>query len=71
MTRLAVDWVRCDGRGTCAELLPELVRLDDWGYPMIADGDVPADLEPHARRAVDMCPLLALRLDPSPVSGRR
>ena len=29
--RLAVDLIGCDGRGLCAELLPELVTLDDWG----------------------------------------
>ncbi len=63
MSRVRVDWIRCDGRGTCAELLPEIVHLDDWGYPLIADADVPAELETHARRAVDACPMLALRLD--------
>ncbi len=72
---LKVDRIRCDGAGLCAELLPELVTLDDWGYPVIADVDVPAAVEAHARRAVDMCPMLALRLDRSaparPVSGRR
>lgn len=71
MSRLRVDWIRCDGRGTCAELLPELITLDDWGYPVIRADEVPARLEPHSRRAVDMCPMLALRLERSEVSGRR
>ncbi len=70
MNRLRIDWIRCGGRGTCAELLPELVTLDDWGYPVIADVDVARDLESHARRAVDMCPTLALRLERTAVSGR-
>lgn len=60
--QLAVDWTACDGRGLCAELLPELVSRDDWGYPVLRAADVPARLEPHARRAVRDCPTLALRL---------
>ena len=47
----------------CADLLPEMVTLDPWGYPVIAAGPVPADLEEHARRAVASCPTLALRLE--------
>jgi ferredoxin len=61
--RLRVDPIACDGRGLCAELLPELVALDDWGYPIVADGPVPRPLEAHARHAVEACPLLALRLE--------
>jgi ferredoxin len=59
---LTVDRIRCDGRGLCAELLPELIRLDDWGYPIVAPGPVPAPLQNHARRAVAACPVLALAL---------
>ena len=60
-TELAVDWAACKGHGLCAELLPELIQLDEWGYPILA-GPVPIDLEKHARRAVSACPALALRL---------
>src|SRR5918997_1283178 len=35
--RLKVDMIACDGHGVCAELVPELVGLDEWGYPMLAD----------------------------------
>ena len=59
---LAVDRIRCDGHGLCAELLPELVRLDDWGYPIIAEGGVPDHLVSHAEKAVAACPVLALAL---------
>jgi ferredoxin len=59
---LQVDRIRCDGHGLCAELLPELIRLDDWGYPIVKSGTVPVILAEHARRAVDACPMLALRL---------
>lgn len=58
--RLRVDWPACLARGLCFELLPEVVALDDWGYPVV--GDVPPDLVETARQAVRACPQLALRL---------
>ncbi len=60
--KLEVDRIRCDGRGLCAELVPELIRLDDWGYPIVAPRPVPEHLLPHALRAVARCPVLALAL---------
>jgi ferredoxin len=53
--------LRGDARGSCAELLPEVVELDEWGYPIITGGIAPADLA-AARRAAAACPTLALRL---------
>ena len=58
---LQIDPIACTGHGLCADLLPELIELDEWGYPILADS-VPPDLEAHARRAVNACPALALRL---------
>ena len=60
--RLRVNPIGCTGHGLCAELLPELITLDQWGYPVLADGRVPAYLTGRARRAVTDCPALALRL---------
>ena len=67
---LRLDPIRCDGFGMCAELLPELISLDDWGYAVIKPGPVPFHLLGHARRAVDVCPVLALRLRPVPAEHR-
>ena len=47
---LAVNPIACDAHGLCAELLPELIRLDDWGYPVIDPAPIPIHLEGHARR---------------------
>jgi ferredoxin len=58
---LAVDPIACTGHGLCAELFPERIVLDDWGYPII-DGPVPPALREHAMRAVRACPALALKL---------
>ena len=60
MKVLRVDPIACDGHGLCAELFPERVRLDDWGYPIVDPEPIPAALEAHARRAVAACPTLAL-----------
>jgi ferredoxin len=59
---ITIDRIKCDGHGLCAELLPELIRLDDWGYPIIAQGPIRERLVPLAQRAVATCPVLALAL---------
>jgi ferredoxin len=59
---LRVNPVACAGHGACAELLPELVELDEWGYPVLPEKPVPWPLLRDARRAVAGCPALALRL---------
>jgi ferredoxin len=60
---LRIDPIACDGHGLCAELFPEWIELDDWGYPILDGRPVPPGLEQHARRAVKDCPKLALRLE--------
>jgi len=59
---LRVDPIACDGKGLCAELFPERVTLDDWGFPLIDPTPVPRSLERTARRAVASCPRCALSL---------
>jgi ferredoxin len=59
---LQVNPIDCEAHGLCIELLPELISADPWGYPIIAPGPVPAELLPHALRAVTACPTLALLL---------
>jgi ferredoxin len=60
---LRVNPILCDAHGVCGELLPELIRLDRWGYPVLASATVPPGLEPLARRTVSSCPRLALLLE--------
>ena len=74
-SKLQVDPIACAGRGLCAEFLPELITLDDWGFPIIRDRVVPDRLHEEARETVRICPKLALRLegrtspDPDGISG--
>lgn len=60
--RLRVDPIACRAHGMCAELLPELIDLDEWGYPLLAKGPVPTRLRAEAKAAIAACPTLALRL---------
>ena len=64
--QLRVNPIACTGHGLCAELLPELVTLDEWGYPVLAGQQVPPGLDREARRAVAGCPALALLLSLAP-----
>jgi ferredoxin len=59
---IRVNPIACDGSGLCAELLPERVTLDDWGYPIVDPAPLTAELEQHAERAVAACPMLAFLL---------
>jgi ferredoxin len=60
--RLRVDWPNCKAHGLCHELLPEAVRLDEWGYPIVGKHPLPDHVIDDARKAVLACPTLALRL---------
>jgi ferredoxin len=60
--QLRVNPIVCSGHGACAELLPEIIELDPWGYPILRSTVVPPALLLHARRAAVTCPTLALVL---------
>jgi ferredoxin len=62
MTRLTVDPIACTGHGLCAELLPEGIALDEWGYPLVAAGELPPGLVRAAKKVSAACPTRALRL---------
>ena len=64
---LVLDPTRCDGRGLCHDAAPELITLDEWGYPLLVGGGLRARLSGadikagHAAAAA--CPLLALHVE--------
>jgi ferredoxin len=68
-----VNPIACEGHGVCAELLPERIQLDDWGYPIVSPEPVTGATARHARRAVEACPTLALLLQAAPeiIDSRR
>lgn len=61
--RITADYDRCEGHGLCVEQAPEIFDLDDEGELVHRfDGvDVPVELHDAAGRAVDSCPVAALR----------
>lgn len=59
---LALDPIACVGHGLCAELFPEGLVLDDWGFPIVLPEASDPALRAHARRAAKACPALALKL---------
>jgi ferredoxin len=61
--RLRVNPIVCEAHGMCAELLPERITLDDWGYPVIDGRPLDGTLLEHARRAAQACPTVALLLE--------
>ncbi len=64
--KLRVNPILCDGYGYCAEIVPERIALDDWGFPMVSTESIEDDeVLNHARRAVGTCPRLALLLEDS------
>jgi ferredoxin len=60
---LRVDWIKCDGHGVCGDLLPELIDLDEWRYPILREVAVEPRQLHDARRAVDCCPMKAIFLE--------
>lgn len=70
--RLRINPILCNGVGYCAEILPERISLDDWGFPIIDPRpiDDPGCLR-HARRAIAECPKVALFLEDVNETGRR
>ena len=58
--RLKVNPIACEAHGMCAEVLPERITLDDWGYPIIDEQPLTPELIGLAKRASDACPTFAL-----------
>ena len=61
--RLRINAIACEAHGMCAELLPERITLDEWGYPILNEEPLSGELVDHARRAAQACPTFALLLE--------
>ena len=59
---LIVDYSKCDGHGICAEMCPEWIHLDQFGFPILRAGSIPKEVIKHAEKAVLECPKLAIKL---------
>jgi ferredoxin len=64
--RLRVNPTLCTGYAYCAEIVPELITVDDWGYPIVSKAQIESDnVLKLARRAIATCPRLALLIEES------
>ncbi len=70
VSRLEIDWTRCDGHGLCHALLPDRIAVDEWGFPILHAPNVTEPDLAAARRTVAACPALALRLEVPASSAR-
>lgn len=64
---LVLDPIKCDGRGMCHDAAPDLITLDEWGYPLLPGGTLRAPISARDRKAATeathACPLLALHME--------
>jgi ferredoxin len=68
--RVRVNPIACEAHGMCAELLPERITLDEWGYPLIDGRPVEGIELDHAIRAARACPTFALLVERERDAGR-
>jgi ferredoxin len=61
--RVRVNPIACEAHGMCAELLPERITLDEWGYPIVDGTPLRGEELKHATRAAQACPTFALLLE--------
>ena len=69
--RLRVDPIKCKAHGMCDELIPERIRMDDWGYPIIDPRALPPDLSTSLGAPSLRAPARALSIDAVGEAGAR
>jgi ferredoxin len=64
---LVLNPILCDGRGLCHDAAPDLIELDEWGYPLLPGGGLRAPLTRAQRKSAEAathaCPVLALHIE--------
>jgi ferredoxin len=66
-----VNPITCEAHGMCAELLPERITLDEWGYPIVSGEPLEGSQLQHAILAAQACPTFALLVERDSVKSRR
>jgi ferredoxin len=60
--KVVINKPACCGYGVCAEICPEVFKLDENGVVYVEDEIVPEGLEEQAREGADACPQSALAI---------
>ncbi|MER5195718.1 ferredoxin [Streptomyces sp. NPDC002755] len=61
--KITIDTSSCSGHARCAAAAPQLFRLDDDGYALPVDREVPGALEEAARDGERACPERAITVE--------
>ena len=62
--RVIIDKAACCGYGICADICPQVYKLDANGIVYVDDEIVPQGLEDGAQKGADACPQAALKVVP-------
>jgi len=63
LMRVFADRSRCCGYGLCAQVCPQVYKLDADGLVYLDSDVVPAGLEEEAKEGAAACPAEALRVE--------
>lgn len=63
--KVVIDRSACCGYGLCAEICPEVYKLDANGIVFVEYPLVPVGMEERAREAAESCPQAALAVEPA------
>ncbi|WP_353642858.1 ferredoxin [Mesorhizobium sp. WSM2239] len=66
--RIIVHNAKCQGHARCWAQAPHIFVLDDEGYILPGDIEVPEREQPLASRGARSCPEGALEIDPTPAA---
>lgn len=63
--KVVINKPACCGYGVCAEICPDVFKLDANGIVYVEDKIVPAGMAALAQEGADACPQSALKLVPA------
>lgn len=63
--KVEIDKAACCGYGICADICPEVYKLDANGIVYVDNVIVPDGLESSAREGAEACPQAALKVVPA------
>lgn len=63
--KVVINKPACCGYGICAEICPEVYKLDDAGIVYVDSEIVPEGLEEQAKEGAEACPQSALEVVPA------
>jgi ferredoxin len=63
--KIVIDKAACCGYGVCAEICPEMYKLDVNGVVYVENDLVPEELKEKVIEGADACPQSALKVIPA------